>query len=228
MTAANAYRIGMALLLGGVLAALFLLNAAYQGINTLNRLEVVESERNRWQRPEEILKALELHEGGTVVDLGCGAGYFALRLSSAAGQSGRVIAVDVRRSSLLFLWIRSLLRNAGNIRIVRGNAEDPFARDGSVDAVLIANTYHEFAGPQVVLERVFRSLAPGGRLVIVDRSPLATGAAHSDSPDHSHEVPAAKVVGEILQSRLEIVRQQDNFIEQHDGDSWWLIVARRP
>ena len=228
MTAANAYRIRVALLLGGVLAFLFLLNVVYRGINTLNRLEVVESERDLWQRPEEVLKALHLREGGTVVDLGCGAGYFALKLSRAAGPSGRVIALDVRRSSLLFLWIRSLLRNAHNVKIIRGQAEDPFARDGSVDAVLIANTYHEFSAPKAVLERVFRSLAPGGRLVIVDRSPLATGAAHADSPDHSHEVPAARVASEILQSGFEIVRQQDNFIEQDDGESWWLIVARRP
>ena len=63
--------------------ALFLISAIlifvtmyelYSGINTLQRLEVVESERDQWQRPADILRALDLREGNVVLDLGSGAG----------------------------------------------------------------------------------------------------------------------------------------------------------
>ena len=35
--------------------------------------------------------------GDTVVDLGCGGGFFAVALAEMVGESGRVIAVDCRR-----------------------------------------------------------------------------------------------------------------------------------
>ena len=64
------------------------LSTLYDFTNTLNRLDVVESERDQWQRPLDVLRALNLREGNTVVDLGSGAGYFALKLSPAVGKQG--------------------------------------------------------------------------------------------------------------------------------------------
>ena len=50
-----------------------------------SRETVVEAQRDQWQRPTEVLGALALRDGATVVDLGSGAGYFALKLSPAVG-----------------------------------------------------------------------------------------------------------------------------------------------
>ena len=137
---------------------------------TLARLDVVERDRDLWQRPAEIIQALHLSPGNTVVDLGSGAGYFTLKLSAAVGKSGTVRAVDLRKMSLAFLWVRALLRNQRNITVVHGDAADPSVW-GPVDAVLVVNTYHEFERPQAVLDRIRRSLVSGGRLVIADRAP---------------------------------------------------------
>ena len=93
-------------LTGGALV-LVLLNVIGQGLNTLDRLTLVERERDTWQRAPAIVGLLNLHDGGRVVDLGCGAGYFALKLSAAVGARGNVQAVDILRLPLTFLWIRS-------------------------------------------------------------------------------------------------------------------------
>ena len=37
-------------------------NTLYSFTNTLNRLDVVESERDRWQRPLDVLRALDLQK----------------------------------------------------------------------------------------------------------------------------------------------------------------------
>jgi cell division septal protein FtsQ len=50
---------------------------AYQAIRTIQQLSVVESERDRWQRADDIIRQLDLTPGNTVVDFGSGAGYFA-------------------------------------------------------------------------------------------------------------------------------------------------------
>jgi predicted methyltransferase len=82
----------------------------------------------------DVLRALDFREGDAVVDLGSGAGYFALKLSPAVGKRGQVLAVDLRRPSLFVLWTRAQLRantmftpmvgEDGNPRFPTGTSEN--------------------------------------------------------------------------------------------------------
>src|SRR6202047_713282 len=111
------YRIKLVLFLACAIAVLFLFDTAYQGLNTLPRLNVVEAERDQWQRPSDVIQALDLSPGNVVVDLGCGSGYFTLKLSAPVGKSGRVLAEDIRRLPLVFLWLRKFQRSLHNVSI---------------------------------------------------------------------------------------------------------------
>jgi ubiquinone/menaquinone biosynthesis C-methylase UbiE len=210
----------LAFFLLSALLILLAFSTLYSFVNTLNRLDVIEAERDGWQRPADVLGALNLHEGNTVVDLGSGAGYFALKLSPVVGKSGRVFAVDLRKLSLLFLWTRAHLGGSHNVQVVVGEEDNPRLPAGSIDAVLICNTYHEFSNPELMLDHVFLSLRPGGRLVVVDR-----GA--SLAVEHSHEVPMANVEAELQQKGFKIVSQDNDFIERPGDDPWWLLVAKK-
>jgi ubiquinone/menaquinone biosynthesis C-methylase UbiE len=190
----------------------------YSAIETLRQLEVVESERDQWQRPADVLRALDLRPGNVVVDLGSGAGYFALKLSPIVGKEGQVLAVDIRKLSLSFLWIRALLSRKRNIRVVLSDEDNPRLPSGAVDAVLVANTFHELRDPKVILDHVSRSLRPGGRLVIVDRGPRQNSSNIHDRPF---------VEAELQQTGFEIVNSQDRFIDRPGDDPWWLTVARK-
>src|SRR5579884_3667071 len=120
-----------------VLLAMFLVFGfaivAYQGVRTLQQLTSVEAERDQWQHPAEILNALELRPGNTVADLGSGSGYFALKLSPAVGPEGTVLAIDIRRLSLSFLWVRTLLKGRHNVRTILGEPENPHLPAGAVN-----------------------------------------------------------------------------------------------
>ena len=209
--------------------ALFLLSAVvvfatmyvlYSAIDTLRQLEVIESERDQWQRPADVLQALDLRRGNVVVDLGSGAGYFALKLSPIVGKEGQVLAVDIRKLSLSFLWIRALLSQKRNIRIVLSDQDNSRLPPGVVDAVLIANTLHELRDPTTVLDHVSRSLRPGGRVVVVDRGPRPNGSS-------VHEVDRSSVEAQLRQAGLEILDARDHFIDRPGDDPWWLTVARK-
>jgi ubiquinone/menaquinone biosynthesis C-methylase UbiE len=206
-------------LAGGILilAALYTLSSVS---NTLDRLKVVEAERDRWQRPSEVLSSLGVSEGSTVVDLGSGAGYFSLKLADRVGRRGQVIAVDLRRLSLGFLRIRALMREEHNIQIIVGSPDDPHLPAGRADAVLMSNTYHEFRNPGLMLDHTRRALRPGGKLVIVDRGP----GADATVPDH--EVPAERVEAEVRGHGFEILGRDDRFVDQAGDKPWWLLVAR--
>jgi ubiquinone/menaquinone biosynthesis C-methylase UbiE len=206
------------------LAILFLGNFVYSGLNTLSRLDAVEVERDQWQKPSDVIQALALQTDSVVADLGCGSGYFTLKLSKIVGENGRVIAEDIRSLPLWFLRIRALLRS--NVTITKGDPNNPHL-PARVDAVLISNTYHEFTDPGLILAAVARSLTEGGRLVIVDRAPEAQADSQREALAE-HHVSLEQVARDLRQAQFAVEKQQDRFIEKDpEGQSWWLIVVRK-
>ena len=158
-------------------------------------------------------------------DLGSGAGYFALKLSDVVGPTGRVIAVDLRRLSLLFLRVRAFLQGKRNIQTIVGDTDNPHLSTGDVDSVLIANTYHELTDPHAILRHTWQALRPQGRLVIVDRMPRV-----SEDPRETlahHHTTADTVEADLRKEGFSIVNRQDAFIHPPGDEVWWLIVASK-
>ena len=204
-------------LAGSLAAAAWLLSAVPE-------IERAESDRDRWQRPADVVQALNLTDGAVVADLGSGVGYFALRLADRVGERGQVLAVDVRALPLLVLRARALLRSHGNVKAVHADAAEADLPRSGLDAILVANTYHELADPGAVLGHAFAALRPGGRLVVVD--PSETGEEPSPPVAH-HHLSSASAVKSLRAAGLEIVRHEDRFIDV-PGQSWWLVMARKP
>lgn len=219
------YRIKLLAFFVGAMGFLLGLHVAFSALNTLSRLDEVEAQRDQWQRPSDALEMLDLQPGNTVVDLGCGSGYFSLKISARVGRYGRVVAEDIRTEPLVFLWLRTLLGRDGNVKIVRGEWDDPHLPP-RVNAVLVSNTYHELTDSRSILARVYASLIPDGRLVILDRAPHAAGAVAESG---EHEISPARVASELRQAKFEIVDERDDFITRDpNGENWWMITARKP
>jgi len=215
-------------ILAVVLAMVTVLFVADQAVRTLRTLTVVEHERDTWQRPDDILGPLSLSPGKTVVDLGSGAGYFALKMAPRVAPGGRVLAVDLRRQSLAFLWIRAVMGRHWNLDVIHGELDDPRLPAGPVDAVLIANTYHELTAAEPILRTLFASMRPGARLVVVDRGPRAGGGSRAEEAEH-HEMTAALAEQEINRHGFQTVMRDDRFIDRPgDEDLWWLMAFRKP
>ena len=223
------YRVRVALFVVGTGLLVLLLSYLYQGIQTLGALDQIESERDHWQRPSDVIQALNLQEGSVVVDFGSGVGYFALKLSPVVGWRGRVVAQDIRRESLIFLRIRAFLRGQHNVRTIRGETDDPQLPVGFVDAILIANTYHELTEPKPILRHLADSLKPGGSLVIVDRGPRLGPVESREKQEEHHELSPDLVETEVRNAGFEVVSRQNRFIDRPADDQiWWLLVARKP
>jgi len=219
------YRIKLLLFFLCALAVFLVFSVGYSALNTLSRLDAVEAERDQWQRPSGVIQALDLKPGNIVVDLGCGSGYFTLKLSSVVGTDGRVIGEDIRWLPLGFLWVRGVRKR--NVSIVHGEPNDPHLPMKSVNAVLISNTYHEFMDPQPILIHLSQSLVSGGRLVVVDCEPNPNNIGITENGEH--EISVARVEDDLRRAHFEVVSRQDRFIESDpDRESWWLIVARNP
>src|SRR6187399_1431605 len=83
-------------------------------------------DREAWQKPDQVMDALHVAEGTTVVDLGAGGGWFTMRLARRVGPNGRVYAVDVQRLMIEAISRRIEREGLNNIvKPVLGQFDDP-------------------------------------------------------------------------------------------------------
>jgi predicted metal-dependent enzyme (double-stranded beta helix superfamily)/ubiquinone/menaquinone biosynthesis C-methylase UbiE len=141
------------------------------------------ADRERWQKPDEVVGALGLGGGQTVVDLGAGTGYFAKRLAAAVGPSGRVEALDVDRDLLARLQDAVHAARIDNVRARIVAPDDPSLAPQSADLVFLCDTYNQLRDRNRYLTKLAGGLKPAGRIAIVDfhkREDVREGPAFAD------------------------------------------------
>ncbi len=124
--------------------------------------------RDAYQKPHEVVMALQLREGERIADIGSGPGYFTLRFAQHVGSQGLVYAVDI--SPDMILHLNASVRDAGldNVRTILAPPDDPLLRDGSVDRFFICDTWHHISDHARYLALMKKMLKPGGQVVIID------------------------------------------------------------
>jgi SAM-dependent methyltransferase len=124
--------------------------------------------REREEDCTTLLKALNIKPGDTVCDLGCGNGFYALKMARLVGPRGKVIAVDIQREMLELLKDAAAVEKVDNIETVLGTLVDPKLPESSIDLVLLVDVYHEFSHPEQMLAAIRGSLKPSGRVALAE------------------------------------------------------------
>ena len=154
-------------------------------------------ERDASQRPADVIAAMRIDRGMTLVDLGVGTGYFLPYLSGAAGPDGHVLALDIEPVMIDFVTKRLQHDNLGNVepRLVAG--DDPGLAAGSVDRILIVNTWHHIPARAAYAAKLKSALRDGGAVFIVDFT-LETDRG----PAVEHRLPPEQVKRELTSGGL--------------------------
>jgi SAM-dependent methyltransferase len=109
---------------------------------------------------------VDLKEGETVLDLGCGAGLDMYLYARAIGPSGRVYGVDISKE--MVDKARGNMAKVGmtNTEIRVGRSTDIPLGEGAVDVVATNGIYNLTPDKEAAMKEVFRVLKPGGRTVL--------------------------------------------------------------
>jgi arsenite methyltransferase len=187
--------------------ALPLLLLLLAGCSGVSKLDWTTLGRDTWQRPADVVEALALRPGDRVADLGAGEGYFESYLAEAVGPQGRVYAVEVEPELVEGLR-RRFPAEAINVKAVLGTFEDPRLPDGSIDVVLVVNTYHHIEDRPAYFRRLQRDLRPGGRVAVIEPNQDLRGIL-SLALDEGHESSAPLVEEEMREAGYEVEASHD-------------------
>ena len=178
----------------------------WQGASWLER-----GEREREERTDLLVPALELKAGMQVADVGAGTGYFTWRMARAVAPGGRVYATDVQPEMISLLKRSMAVRGVDNVLPVVATAKNAGLAPASLDLALLVDVYHELEYPLEVIAGLVRALKPGGRLVLVEY--------RAEDPQvpikEVHKMSVAQVRREMLPHALQWEKTIDLLPWQH-------------
>lgn len=123
--------------------------------------------RERIFDPVKTLQGADVRPGQTVLEVGCGTGFFTLPAAQLIGEQGRLVAMDV--SAGFIERVRTKVHAAGleNVRVVKRDALDTGLETASIDKVLLLGV---IPFPLLPLDRLLpemhRILKPEGTLAV--------------------------------------------------------------
>jgi len=129
----------------------------------------LESEdRYRWQKPDQVIEALELSEGDVIADIGAGGGYFTEKFSKRVGKKGHVYAIDIQDVMITLLKERVNKDKLDNVTVIKGRFETPMLPSKSVDIAFFSSVYKEISERIGYMKEVRKSLKRNGRVAILE------------------------------------------------------------
>jgi predicted methyltransferase len=184
-----------------------------------------DHDRDQWQRPAEVFDGLGVRAGHRVADIGCGYGYFTFRLAARVGSEGKVFAVDTDASAIERVRQRKDRENLAQIEPIVGDSADPHLPD-NLDSVLIVDSYHEFRDYEKMMQAVFRSLKPGGLVVIIDGE-ASTGRPRTEY-HQLHRIPDEIVRQEMKQQGFSFVDSRPGFYDAEYDKRFYFLIFGKP
>lgn len=159
-------------------------------------------EREAWQKPDEVVKALALKNGDIVADIGAGTGYFTRRFARAVAPGGKVYAVDIAADILGYLKERADKENLQNIVIDVSRQDDPLLPANSIDLAFFCDVTHHLENRTSYYRKLAPALKLHARMAIIDYPPEAARKPHP--PEQL--VPRSQAISEAEQAGFRFLK----------------------
>lgn len=175
--------------------------------------------REKWQKPETVVRLMGDLTGKTVADIGAGTGYFTFRI---AMKADKVIAIDIEKDYLDVLdnlKEKLPLDIQTKIETRLAKEDDPLLKQQEVDLIVIINTFSFIDNKLKYLEKLKNDLKPGGKIFIVD---FKMKNLPIDAPDKKDRLPVNKLENLLEKSGFHNIQTDDTTL-----DFQYIIIAEK-
>ena len=167
-----------------------------------------DPERDAWQKPHDVIRALALKPDTIVADIGAGTGYFSVRFAHMLPK-GRVYGVDTETGMVKHLAERAKREGLKNVTAVAGTPGDPKLPE-NVDLVVLVDVYHHIEDRERYFRQLQHSLKPGGRVAVIDfRMDSPVG------PPQSARIEPSRVKDEMKRAGYALAREHSFLPNQY-------------
>ncbi len=167
-------------------------------------------ERQREERTDLLLSALNLKPTDVVADIGAGTGFFTFLMAPKVPK-GRVLAVDIQPEMIEYLNEGKVKRNLTNVQPIQSTESDPKLPANSIDLAIMIDAYHEFSYPREMIRHIADALKPGGRIALVEY--------RAEDPSvpikERHKLSVEQATIEMKESGLRLLKNDSRLPQQH-------------
>ncbi len=186
----------------------------YEGHRVFNPtyLFYLESDdRDKWQKPYQIIKALGLSEGDAIADIGAGGGYFTEKFSHKVKEKGHVYSTDVQKVMIKILNQRVKKKKLRNVTVIHGRFSNPMLPKNSCDIVFFSSVYKEIENRIGFLKKVKKSLKKEGRIAIIGYRKWST----SSGPYREDRLKTDLIIKELRAVGFQLSKSFDFIPDQY-------------
>ena len=123
--------------------------------------------RHFFHNPEKMLGSY-VSKGMTVLDVGCGMGFFSIGLAKLVGDKGCVIAADIQPKMLEATQKRADKNGLSSIIRLHKSEPNSLGVDTPVDFILAFWMVHEVPNPKLFFHQIRACLKTNGRILVVE------------------------------------------------------------
>lgn len=125
--------------------------------------------RKLLQNPAKIVGDY-INEGDTIIDFGCGPGYFTIAMAGMVGKQGKIIAVDLQKEMLEHAKRKAAAKNLADRIEFHLCEKDRVALELNKKADFMLGYYmvHELPNPGAFFQEVRSLLKTGGKFLVVE------------------------------------------------------------
>jgi ubiquinone/menaquinone biosynthesis C-methylase UbiE len=176
---------------------------------------------------ERLAAWLEVEPGTRVADVGAADGTFAQALARRVGPSGQVYATELDAERLADMRQAAADARLSNVMVIAGAVSSTNLPDACCEALFSRLVYHHLTDPAAINADIFRTLRPGGRLVVIDFEPWGfmnwIGRPETADRHGGHGTPKETVMQEVTRAGFQWMR---------GPESWrgrtYAVLFRRP
>jgi ubiquinone/menaquinone biosynthesis C-methylase UbiE len=173
-------------------------------------------------------KALGLHPGMTVADIGTGAAVQQpIRMAGEVAPGGKVVCVEVSQSYADKIKARIGEERIGNMEVVLGKEDDPLLAPGTFDAMLLSNVYHEFTQAKAMLKHICDALKADGTLVVVENYSIAHRTESRAEQAKRHDMTPETLERELAEAGFRVMERIDPILVNSPDRLRYLVRARK-
>jgi FkbM family methyltransferase len=174
-------------------------------------------DRAKWQKPDEVVKALGLKGTEMVVDLGAGSGYFTFRLSKALPK-GKVIAIDSQPEMVRHVHRKARMEGFANVIAQVAKSDDP-GLPRAADLVFVCDVLLHVKKKADWLKAIHAQMRSGTRIVLID---FREGKL-PEGPPEKIKVPKAEVIRMCKEAGFTLKKDEGDLLPYQQ-----FLVFERP